>query len=514
MRKIPFIYATLASLVIALAWYYPSTDLCAALGWVATFLFCIFFMRKDAGYLSALYAGTLTHLLGFYWLVGTIKDFGGYSLFPALLIFFLYAVTAGIQFVLVLFIYKRLPEIFSKLGIAVAVSWCVVEFLFIRIFPWYMGHTQIEFPLEASLAAFGGVSLISFEMFFCTECIIKAIKEKRWKIILLPILVMLIPSTYSLINVFKCLDLEQTGSSQSVAVVQANISMQDKHDQKSFSINTERYLDLTKNITRPEKGNVLVIWPESVLMQFVYDNLRNAVLDPKLPYLQNGDAMLLGALSSDGIHRYNSAFGIYPDGIMPPPYHKQILMPFGEYMPFMETFPWLAKMNPMAANGFTAGDNVSVFEYPMQKRNSDGSKEEGEDYSLKVSPLICYEDLIPELSRKSVKAGADLLVSLSNDAWFGDTVASAQHHMIASFRAVETGRYLIRSTNTGLTAVVSPIGETIAKLPPYSDGVLETAISPSYQKTTYTKIGDTPHKILAWLIVLLTLIRIKKVRKD
>ena len=410
MKKIPFIYATLASVVIAIAWYYPSTQLCVALGWVATFLFCLFFMRKDAGYLSALYAGTLTHLLGFYWLVGTIKDFGGYSLFPALFIFFLYAITAGIQFVLALFIYKRLPEIFSKLGIAVAISWCTVEFLFIRIFPWYMGHTQIEFTPFAGLAAYGGVSLISFVMFWIVEALIKCVKAERNGLIVLIVVVF----SVVLLKINFSQMFRNPYVIPNVAVVQANINMQDKHDQKSFSINVEKYLELTKNISRPENGNVLVIWPESVIMQFVYDNLRNAALDPHLPFLNNGDAMLLGALSSDGFHRYNSAFGIYPDGIMPPPYHKQILMPFGEYMPFMETFPWLAKMNPMAANGFTAGDDVTVFEYPMHgERGTVNSTHMQRDYILKVSPLICYEDLLPELSRRSVKAGAEVLIAAS-----------------------------------------------------------------------------------------------------
>ena len=177
-------------------------------------------------------------------------------------------------------------------------------------------------------------------------------------------------------------------------------------------------------------------------------------------------------------------------------------------MPFMETFPWLAKMNPMAANGFTAGDDVSVFEYPM-------IDSKGRDYTLNVSPLICYEDLLPELSRRSVERGADVLVSLSNDAWFGDTVASRQHHMIASFRAVETGRPLIRSTNTGFTAIVSKYGETTASLPPYSDGLLESEIlDPTHNvQTIYTKYGDLPWQILSVLIAVIVLLRIKNVRE-
>ena len=177
---------------------------------------------------------------------------------------------------------------------------------------------------------------------------------------------------------------------------------------------------------------------------------------------------------------YNSALTIYKDGTVPNPYHKQILMPFGEYTPFANTLPFLKALNPTAGE-FVAGKEVKVF-------NINNSNK------LLVSPLICYEDIIPYLARRATQTGANLLVNITNDAWFGNTIAPHQHHMIASFRAIENNRYLLRSTNTGLSAVVDPLGRTIAQIPVFSEGTLKTTVRLINQNTIYSSIlGD-----LAW----------------
>ena len=123
-------------------------------------------------------------------------------------------------------------------------------------------------------------------------------------------------------------------------------------------------------------------------------------------------------------------------------------------------------------------------------------------YSIKVSPLICYEDVIANPSRESTKLNAELLVNITNDGWFGDTVAPYQHNLIASFRAIENRRFLIRSTNTGLTAIINPVGQTVHKLAPFSEGTLLAKVHLMSYMTLYTLyIGDG----FAWLIVVLTL---------
>ena len=117
--------------------------------------------------------------------------------------------------------------------------------------------------------------------------------------------------------------------------------------------------------------------------------------------------------------------------------------------------------------------------------------------TVHVSPLICYEDVVPHISRWAVVKGATLLVNQTNDAWFGNTVAPYQHHMIASFRAIENRRFLLRSTNTGLTAAVDPLGRTLASLLPFTEGVLPIEVNLIQTQTIFTRLPIP----LAWTLL-------------
>jgi apolipoprotein N-acyltransferase len=153
-----------------------------------------------------------------------------------------------------------------------------------------------------------------------------------------------------------------------------------------------------------------------------------------------------------------------------------ILMPFGEYTPLSSILPFLKDINSTAGQ-FAAGTSPSVLSFPL----TNGTE-------VKLSPLICYEDIVPSIARDAVNMGAELLINQTNDAWFGDTVAPYQHHMIAAFRAIENDRYLLRSTNTGLTAVVDPLGRTLASLLPYTEGILPMEVSLRSTRTVFTRL--------------------------
>jgi apolipoprotein N-acyltransferase len=161
-----------------------------------------------------------------------------------------------------------------------------------------------------------------------------------------------------------------------------------------------------------------------------------------------------------------------------------ILMPFGEYTPLSSVLPFLKDINATAGQ-FTAGTAPAVLSFPL----SNGAE-------VRLSPLICYEDIVPAIARDAVNKGAELLINQTNDAWFGDTVAPYQHHIIAAFRAIENDRYLLRSTNTGLTAVVDPLGRTLASLLPYTEGILPMQVS---LRNTRTIFSQFPIPFL-WLI--------------
>ena len=177
-----------------------------------------------------------------------------------------------------------------------------------------------------------------------------------------------------------------------------------------------------------------------------------------------------------------------------------ILMPFGEYTPLSSLLPWLQDINSTAGQ-FTPGSNPSVLSFTL----SNGSQ-------IKLSPLICYEDILPSIARDATVLGAQLLINQTNDAWFGDSVAPYQHHMIAAFRAIENRRFLLRSTNTGVTAVVDPLGRTLASLLPFTEGVLPMEI----QLLSYRTIFTTYPIYLVWwgLAVLFVLLALRPQKRS
>ena len=146
----------------------------------------------------------------------------------------------------------------------------------------------------------------------------------------------------------------------------------------------------------------------------------------------------------------------------------------------------LPGMPPIGA-GFSLGDGPRILELSPE---------------IRLAPLICYEDLMPWLAREFVRGKkANLLVNLTNDAWFGDTVAPWQHARLAVWRAIETRKAFVRATNTGLTAIISPKGEIVDFLPTFSRGVLTAKVPLMDRETLYVRFGDW----FAWLCSLLAL---------
>jgi apolipoprotein N-acyltransferase len=167
-------------------------------------------------------------------------------------------------------------------------------------------------------------------------------------------------------------------------------------------------------------------------------------------------------------------------------YHKQVLLAFGEYIPFSKLLAFLPGMPPL--QGFTAGDGPRTLDLP-----------EG----VRIGALICYEDLMPFLARAFVAdKKANLLLNLTNDAWFGDTVAPWQHARLAQWRAIETRRTLVRVTNTGVTTVVNAKGEMLDTLPLFSTGILKVKAEILESETFYVRFGDW----FAWTTTLASML--------
>ena len=255
----------------------------------------------------------------------------------------------------------------------------------------------------------------------------------------------------------------------------------------------ESNLESYKELTKKSQGVTLVIWPESAVDAWLPENLKEVPKElfpeghPGTSFLVFGARSFRKEPAAAGPSVFNSAFLVNGQGSVLGRYHKQVLLAFGEYIPFSAVLSKLPGMPPIGG-GFTSG---------VGPRTLDISP------TIKLAPLICYEDLMPRLARRFVaESGANLLVNLTNDAWFGNTAAPWQHARLAKWRAIETRRTLVRATNTGVTTVINPRGEILASLPVFSSGVLTVDVPLMEGQTLYVRFGDW----FAWMTTLAALI--------
>jgi apolipoprotein N-acyltransferase len=486
---IAYLTAMAGGIVTACAWLIPETAASAALGWVAAAL-VITSLRIRPACFPVYLGGAVGHAIAFYWVFPTVSTFGGFGVLISGLIFGAFVVTGALLFLVFSFVHRQLPPLVDRFALRAPIAIAIAELVTVRLFPWHFGHTQIAFRPFVQLAGLGGSILVSFVLFWVTEAAVRTLVfQERRREFLLPLVAFALALGYGA----EVMDAHarRHDREQEVIVVQGNGSLPEMSDPSSLEQVMRRTFELTTRVAKPGS---LIVWPEGSIPAYLPTNLGSARKDQSLPWLGDGSALLIGAYStSDGRNRFNSAFAVYPDGTVPTPYCKQILIPFGEYMPGASIFPWLNRANENAGI-FTAGTEVKVFSYPMER--PDGRK-----YLAKAAPLICYEDTVPALARQATRKGAQLLVNLTFDTWFGRTHAPYQHHLIAAFRAIENRRYLIRCTNSGYSAVVDPIGRTISNIPEFTAGTVSTKVRLIDEMTVYTAyLGETPW----WCLLVVT----------
>ena len=481
-RPAAYLASVLSGTTIAVAWWIPQTVASALLGWISAFLL-VYAIRAHRAYLPAYCGGLATCALGFYWVYGTVANYGDSGPLMGALALFLFVTLSAVQFLIFALLHHHLGPRFDALALRSPTALVLSEHISIRLFHWHFGHTQIAFTPFVQVADLGGAMLVSFVMFWVAEVGVRVLveRERRWSFVV-PLVAFGLALGYGAMIIDRFASMP--GESQPVVLVQVNAPIPKVYDPEANRLIGERLVKLSRQ-TAP--ADALIVWPEGAIPAYLPAKIgRVSAEDPILPSIGNGTAFLIGSYAEDaGGDRYNAAYAVYPDGTVPSPYFKQVLIPFGETIPFSSTFPWLKEMN-REAGVFTAGTEVKVFDYPM--RRQDGTR-----YTLKIAPLICYEDTLPALSRKATRKRAELLVNLTYDTWFGQSAAPFEHHLIAAFRAIENRRYLVRSTNSGLSAIVDPLGRTVAQIPAFSEGTVVATVKLLKYKSMYTSIfGDRP----------------------
>ena len=264
-----------------------------------------------------------------------------------------------------------------------------------------------------------------------------------------------------------------------VGLVQGGVRQEDKWVPENAWENVDRHLQLTEEAAR--RGARLVVWPESAV-PFLYD--REAALATRLQETvrRHGVHLFFGnddleETAGGGRRIYVGAKLLSPEGRLTARYRKMHLVPFGEYVPLHALF--------------TMGGRVTAKLVQEVSDFSPGTEAlTGDVNGHRVAVHICYEAIFPDLVRRFAARGAELLVNVTNDAWYGTTSAPHQHLAMAVFRAVENRRYLVRAANTGITAVVDPWGRVLSPTRLFDRGVLVREVPFLAERSFYTRHGD------------------------
>ena len=283
------------------------------------------------------------------------------------------------------------------------------------------------------------------------------------------------------------------GDAVTVGLIQGNVDQADKWDERRSADIFRDYLNMTRRAIG--EGAQVVLWPESST-PFYFEEDRPGAEQVRAIARDTKVAILVG---SDQIDRstpptryYNAAFLVRPDGSTGAVYRKMHLVPFGEYVPLKRLLFFVAPLVE-AVSDFSPGEGAVLL--PIRGHL--------------MSTAICYEIVYPDLVRGTVAGGSELLTTITNDAWFGHTSAPYQHFAQASMRAIENGRYLVRSANTGISGIVDPYGRVRARTDIFQQAVVVGEARFVRSATIYSRLGD----VFAYASAMLTLAVLLLIRR-
>lgn len=366
--------------------------------------------------------------------------------------------------------------------------------------PWlFAGYAFIDSPL-AGFAPISGVYGLSFAAVFTATAIAYLITSRRSSIQTQPSLfllqitcVILIWIGGALLKNIEWVEIDTSpASATKTSIVQGNISQDQKwapHMREPTKLRYKMYS--TQELTDSEWQADLVLWPEAAIPLLYHDAL-NYIDEMDEVFVQHEATLISGILSMDLIDdRYHYRNSIFAVGLGSGFYHKQKLVPFGEVYPFTES---LQEFIPFFGQfkSFTPGKKIQQPLYVSGK---------------KIMPYICYEVIYPDFVRHYAK-DTDILLTISNDGWFGRSIGPLQHFEMARMRALENGRYMIRGTNTGVTGIIDHKGQVVAQIPQFEETVLRGTAYSAKGSTPFTHFGSRPILTLCWILLLIGLIRI------
>lgn len=426
--------------------------------------------------------------VGASWIYISIMQFGGVGLPLALIatvlfILFMALYPASAGFLATQIVNRGSP---SRIVFVFPAVWVLFEWLrgwFLGGFPWLdLGSSQLDMPLAGFVPIFGIYGASFLASFSAVTLVTLLISGIRFRYSLVGI-VLMIWAGGGWLTMFEW--TKPDGSPIKVSLIQGNVPQ----DQKWLSSKRWETLQLYYKLTRRHWDSDLIVWPETAVPAYLHQ-VSDGYLHPlREEAIENGTEILLGVPYKDVATQqyFNSMVSL---GQISGRYDKRHLVPFGEYIPVKTALGSVFDFLEIPMADFAAGDKDQPL---LQLVN------------FPVGISICYEDVFGREVRRALPEAA-FLVNASNDAWFGDSLAPHQHLEIARVRALETGRYLVRATNTGISAFIGPHGEVLSKSPQFRVYVLTAKVVPLAGSTPYVSFGDWPVMLL--LIGSLTLLTI------
>ena len=304
-----------------------------------------------------------------------------------------------------------------------------------------LGYSQADLLPVLQIASLFGTYGISFLIVLVNEAATEAIVEKKWKNLAAAALVFLLCAG---LGYYRISSYRQSGRELSVAVIQPDIAQDVKLDYGLAYEITDTHEIISRKALE-EKPDI-VIWPETAVTTYLFES--NRILPKVKALIRDSHAFyLIGTPYREKSKIYNSLAAFSKNGELIGRYDKQRLVAFGEYLPLRPLFYRMLQENPLFAEDYNSNPDPKVIDLGI----------------VKVGAVICFESTFPYLVRDKVRKGAQFILVVTNDAWFFDTAALYQHIQAARLRAVESNMYVVQAANTGLSAIIDPLGRVVKR---------------------------------------------------
>jgi len=431
----------------------------------------------------------------FTWVVHTVENFSNLPRPVAIAVLILFGLAYGFYMAVFAFGFARIRRSAGAWWPVVAAAWFVAcEFVNPQLFPYYMGSIWYQLPRFFLVTTVGGVPLISFQVILWNLLLLMLLERRLageplldpvWKRTAAVTAVLLgFSLVVSHVRLGTIEAAEAEAETVRIALVQTNQTVHTRREmmKRSRTATLDDYLVLSRRTLDEDPDIDVFVWPEGALRGSPASGrnrgLRRFVQSTGVEVWTGGTA---ARRTADGYEAHNRGYRVHGEGEFPKPgYAKTILLPFGEYMPLKDVLPFLKKIR--GVGNYTAGDGIDPIATPYA------------DFCF----LICYEAIRHEYVREGVRKGADLLVNITYDAWFGDTACPSQHLMLSAIQSAEYGVPLVRAATTGITAAVDTRGMLLAQTEIFERDVLVTDVKKVRLPTLYGRFGDW----FAWLCIL------------